>query len=114
MLDDPPYLLVSLAILFGVYFKSRNLIPSQERDTDSNCRLVDPLDSLPFAYQERTVYPQYRNTDLIHHCSTDTTETLLNPAREVEVRFPCGSCDSVSGGNTNVNVEPELEGVEFT
>ncbi len=83
---DPPYFfllmvvfVITLGILFGVYFKSRNLIPSQERDTDSTyttCRPVDPLDSLPLSYQERTVYPRYRNTDPIHR-STDTTETSL-------------------------------------
>ncbi len=69
---DPPYLfllMITPGIVFWVYFKSCNLIPSQECDTDSphtTCRPVDPLDSLPLSYRERAVYPRYCNTDPIH------------------------------------------------
>ncbi len=184
---DPPYLFLLMITFvitfFGVYFKSRNLIPSQESDTDSPhtiCRPVDPLDLLPLSYRVRAVYPRCRNTNPRHR-STDTTETSLcsypadppfdppatsfggrnsdiaqyhhspitpllkkkenvpemmagnnlphdhgsnendemtfarNLGREVEMRVPCGSCDSDSGScdafmylyNVNVNVEPE-------
>ncbi len=176
---DSPYLfllMIALMIVFGVYLKGRNIIPSQECDTNSPhkiCRLVDPLDSLPLSYRVRAVYPRRRNTDSIQS-STDTPEASypadpsFDPSatsfgggnseiaqhhpspitplpkkrenlpdvvanglphrhdsnkkdkmtfvgREVEVSFPCGSCDSDSGScdismylyNSNVNMEPE-------
>ncbi len=90
-------LVIFLVIFWGVYFKSHNIIPSQECDTDSPhtiCRLVDPLDLLPLSYRVRAVYPRCHNTNPRHH-STDTT-FATNLGREVEVRVPCGSCDSDS------------------
>ncbi len=52
-----------------------------------------------------------------HHGSNEKDKMTFarNLGREVEVRFPCGSCDSDSGScdvvmylyNINVNVEPE-------
>ena len=88
---------ITLGIVFVVYLKGRNTIPSQVRDTDSPhtiCRLIDPLDTLPLSYRVRAVYPRCRKTNPIHR-STDTT-FARNMGREVEVRFPCGSCDSDS------------------
>ncbi len=123
---DPPYLfllmvalVITLMIFLGVYLRRRSIIPSQECDTDSPhtiCRPVDPLDSLPLLYRERTVYPRCCNANPRHR-STDTT-FARNLVREVEVRFPCGSCDSDSVYLYNINVNVEPEGVaamlEFT